>query len=80
MEQAVEVAERLRQTVESAAVKLENGSLINLTVSIGIASFGVADDKIGMVLKRADAALYKAKNSGRNQVCSESTGGNNKSE
>ena len=73
-DQAVEVAERLRQAVEGAAVKLEDGSLIHFTVSIGVAGFGAKDEKIETVLKRADAALYKAKNSGRNRVCNEGTG------
>jgi diguanylate cyclase (GGDEF)-like protein len=69
IEQAVEVAERLRTAIENAAVNLEDGSLIHFTVSIGVAGFGVEDEKIETVLKRADTALYKAKNSGRNRVC-----------
>jgi len=78
LDQAVEVAERLRQRVEGAAVKLDGGSLIHFTVSIGVASFRAEDEKIGIVLKRADAALYKAKNSGRNRVCAQGAGGNDK--
>lgn len=70
-EQALEVAERLRLAVEGAAVKLENGSFIHFTVSIGVASLEATDARIDVVLKRADAALYKAKNSGRNRVCGE---------
>ncbi len=72
--EALEVAERLRASVEGAAVKLAGGSLIRFTVSIGVASFQGANEKIEPVLKRADNALYQAKNSGRNRVCCESTG------
>jgi diguanylate cyclase (GGDEF)-like protein len=40
-----------------------------VTVSIGIAGFPVdANSKDGLI-EAADSALYKAKNSGRNQVC-----------
>lgn len=72
--QALEVAERLRQAVERAGVRLENGSIVRFTISVGVASFGAADDKIAAVLKRADAALYRAKDSGRNRVCVEGSG------
>jgi len=71
MERAEEVAERLRLSVERAAVKLESGSLIHFTVSVGVAGFRPADERIETVLKRADTALYRAKNAGRNRVCRE---------
>ncbi len=69
LEQAMEVAERLRQAVESSGARAEDGSLIHFTVSVGVTSFEATDHRIGPVLKRADAALYKAKNAGRNRVC-----------
>lgn len=71
--QALEVAERLRLAVERAAVTLEDGSPLYVTVSIGIASLQTADVDVDTVLKRADAALYQAKHSGRNRVCGEET-------
>lgn len=69
--QAQEVAERLRQEVERAAVKLEDDSALHFTVSIGLASLQAADADVDSVLKRADAALYRAKHAGRNRVCKE---------
>lgn len=72
--QALEVAERLRLSVEMAVVKLENGASLHFTVSIGVTSFAATDASLDTMLKRADAALYKAKNAGRNQVCFEGTG------
>ncbi len=70
-QQALDVAERLRRSVEMAAVNLESGASLHFTVSIGVTSFAAADFRIDAMLKRADTALYKAKNAGRNQVCFE---------
>jgi two-component system, cell cycle response regulator len=63
-------AERLRAAVEARAVPhpgLEGGGVV--TVSGGVASYepGRGDD-VASLLKRADAALYEAKEGGRNRV------------
>jgi len=58
------LAERLRGSVERG---IEGSSLPHVTISIGLAEFQSGDDGDGL-LARADAALYKAKESGRNQV------------
>lgn len=39
-----------------------------LTISAGVSSLDVSDDKLSQLLKRADDALYQAKSSGRNQA------------
>lgn len=39
-----------------------------LTISAGVASLDVTDDKLSQLLKRADDALYQAKSAGRNQA------------
>jgi diguanylate cyclase (GGDEF)-like protein len=44
--------------------------LINLTVSIGLALATRADRSIEQVIARADDALYRAKEGGRNRVAS----------
>jgi diguanylate cyclase (GGDEF)-like protein/PAS domain S-box-containing protein len=41
----------------------------HVTPSIGVALFGKAADLVGQVLKRADLAMYQAKQNGRNMVC-----------
>ena len=66
---AQEIAERIRDSVEKHAFILNNGSTVNVTISIGVATcIGKVDDLVG-IKAMADAALYQAKTSGRNKVC-----------
>jgi diguanylate cyclase (GGDEF)-like protein len=71
--EAVEVAERLRLALANTAMTLPEGQSIHITVSIGVTSIQATDSHIDDLLKRADAALYAAKNSGRNRVCQTET-------
>lgn len=64
--QAVEAAERIRSMTASRPIPTDAGDL-TVTVSIGVAAM-TAEDSINDLLKRADEALYKAKQSGRNSV------------
>lgn len=66
---AAQVAERLRQEIEAAGVPIEQGPAIRFTVSIGGATLCDDDAGIDALLKRADQALYQAKQTGRNRVC-----------
>jgi diguanylate cyclase (GGDEF)-like protein len=43
---------------------------LRFTVSIGIASRRDINDDIAALLKRADEAMYRAKQEGRDRVCS----------
>lgn len=71
-DQALEVAERLRLAIADATVPLEQSDAsVHFTVSIGVTSFVATDIQMDDMLKRADTALYTAKNAGRNQVCRE---------
>jgi diguanylate cyclase (GGDEF)-like protein/PAS domain S-box-containing protein len=67
--QAMEAAERLRAEVEHTALPLEGGQVITFRVSIGVTELHEADQDIASLLKRADAAMYDAKQAGRNSVC-----------
>jgi len=69
--QASDAAERIRKMVESTPMKVthEIGHL-SKTVSIGVAFLNDLGDSGQALLKRADEALYKAKNGGRNKVIS----------
>jgi len=63
------VAERLRRRIATEPFPIQQGSrAIEVTISIGIAALGGAEDNAAHVLKRADQALYRAKRDGRNRV------------
>jgi diguanylate cyclase (GGDEF)-like protein len=66
-EAAMLIAERLRGAVESASFVFQQSEPIRFTVSIGVA-LRQAADSLDSLLARADDALYRAKNSGRNRV------------
>jgi two-component system cell cycle response regulator len=65
-EDARQVAERLRNAIAAAPVQAD-GHALQVTASVGVAAGepGVGCDE---VVGAADAALYRAKNSGRNRV------------
>lgn len=69
---AIARAERIRVSVMSKElVKRSTGENLGfITISIGVAVYRAGDTSASMV-ERADAALYAAKRSGRNRVCSE---------
>ena len=65
-EGAYEFAERFRKKIFNSQVKVENQT-IKHSVSIGIAILNTSKDKdTKTILQRADKALYRAKESGRN--------------
>ena len=67
-QQAFEMAEVIRKKVEQHPFYLPNGSDQYITISIGI-SVNSGDKRIMEIAHDADYALYQAKNSGRNKVC-----------
>ena len=69
LEQAETVAEKIRQAVADRPVAV-NGFRIPLTISIGVAAWA-GDPDAKSLIRRADNGLYRAKDSGRNRVCSE---------
>lgn len=66
-ESAREFAERLRRKIAAAAIIFE-GKALAVTVSVGVAAMRPTDESADASLLRADGALYKAKEAGRNQV------------
>jgi diguanylate cyclase (GGDEF)-like protein len=64
-ERALGVAERLRAAIEAGGVAYADGKPV--TISIGVA-YARPGDASSDVLERADRALYRAKNAGRNRV------------
>ena len=68
--QALEVAERLRLKLAACNLPLPSGGHISFTVSIGLAMLASEERQLGSLLKKADMALYQAKQQGRNCVVS----------
>jgi diguanylate cyclase len=58
--------ETLRAAIEACPFHFK-GERVTITISMGLASFRVGEHS-DLVLKRADQALYRAKNAGRNRV------------
>jgi diguanylate cyclase (GGDEF)-like protein len=64
---AQELAERLRVAIAAAEVVIGN-DIVRPTVSIGCASLGEMEEPTDSLFARADQALYRAKEGGRNRV------------
>lgn len=62
------IAERVRDAVESAPFLTNSGVAISITVSAGVALNVGGIEEPKMLLKKADIALYQAKHDGRNRV------------
>jgi two-component system cell cycle response regulator len=66
---ALLVAERLRVAIADEPFTLrEHGEKLSVTVSVGVAMTGAGVESMDSLLKRADDALYAAKNAGRNCI------------
>jgi diguanylate cyclase (GGDEF)-like protein len=61
------IAERLRELVAATPLAAD-GREVRMTVSVGVAAQSVDDGKWEDILRRADEALYHAKQHGRNRV------------
>lgn len=68
LEEARMLAERIRHTMATTPIPLANGKILHVTASLGIATWQEGEQDIQNALKRADEALYRAKECGRNRV------------
>jgi diguanylate cyclase (GGDEF)-like protein len=67
-EKAVETVERIRQEIEKFHFKNPRGQDIHVTMSFGIAVYLQHAKQIDVLVQKADKALYRAKENGRNRV------------
>jgi diguanylate cyclase (GGDEF)-like protein len=67
---AMQVADRIRETVENTTFDADRGLRIDVTVSIGVSTFPQHGRDRESLLDAADKAMYLGKAQGRNQVCS----------
>lgn len=67
VEQALNLAERLRLTIAATNFSTDTED-VSVTISVGV-SMLQSSDTIETATSRADAAMYQAKEGGRNRVC-----------
>jgi diguanylate cyclase (GGDEF)-like protein len=65
--EGLEVAERIRRAVETTAWRW-NGTPQSITASCGVAAYPDSVGDVNNLQGAADAALYRAKEAGRNRV------------
>ena len=69
LQEAIQVAERLRRAIENAVLDLSDENAVRLSASFGVASLQLdSNENFEQMIHKADQALYSAKNAGRNQV------------
>jgi diguanylate cyclase (GGDEF)-like protein len=64
---ALAIAEKIKNNMQNHLIKHQDKTY-KVTVSLGVSEFEMSDT-LDKIIKRADEGLYKAKESGRNQVC-----------
>ncbi len=67
IEQAVNIAERMRERVKDLRVGISEGREVGATISLGLSLYRPAED-IKDWIARADAAMYRSKQMGRNAI------------
>lgn len=66
--EAWDVADDFRRAMMRLRIPTEDGRLVAVTASFGVAQYNKRDKNFDKLISRADDALYQAKNNGRNQV------------
>jgi diguanylate cyclase (GGDEF)-like protein len=69
MSGALTTAEKIREAVRRQPFGEGDGAPLHLTVSIGVATYPDHGDSFVSLIEAADKALYRAKQTGRDQVC-----------
>ena len=67
------LAQKIRKEIESIILNISINKDLKFTVSVGVSQVDLENESnVEVALKRADDALYEAKESGRNKVCMKS--------
>ncbi len=61
-------ADKFRAELSRLVFRADNGEKFNVTASVGIAELSDSEETIDEIISKADAALYRAKENGRNQT------------
>ncbi len=70
IEGATILAQKIRKDVELLTINISSNKDLKFTISLGISQVDLENEtSIEVALKRADDALYEAKENGRNKVC-----------
>jgi two-component system cell cycle response regulator len=69
-DRATAVAERMRLAIENHTIAVNDQASLSLSISIGVAEYVPGVDTVKGLIQRADHALYTAKLTGKNKVCS----------
>ncbi|PRR84360.1 GGDEF domain-containing protein [Clostridium vincentii] len=70
---SLEIGTKIRNAVKNHKFDIGEGRIINITISIGAATYPDNVESLEEIRRQADNALYKAKNSGRDKVCNNDT-------
>jgi diguanylate cyclase len=68
-DRSFEIGMRIRNYVKEHKFSVGDNKVINITVSIGTATYPDTVESLEEILEKADIGLYKAKQSGRDRVC-----------
>jgi diguanylate cyclase (GGDEF)-like protein len=68
LEETAALAERLREAIFLMQVRYMDGFLSRVSISVGVAAYPASGSQPHEILRRADEALYRAKEQGRNRV------------
>ncbi|WP_245904515.1 GGDEF domain-containing protein [Billgrantia lactosivorans] len=74
LEEAVGVAEKVRQLVQEQAFTSEEGHRFGVTITCGVSAFHGTEETVEAILHRADQNLYEGKRAGRNRVVADEPG------
>lgn len=70
LSETILLAERLRESIEKLVVSTTKGQ-ISFTISLGVAQLSQEMNSIDELIRLADMRMYQAKQSGRNQICTQ---------